>query len=149
MNSGSKYVSEHGVCLESAYKYEGSQGTCRATSCTAVVKTSSYQYVTASSEDALKVAAAAQPVVVAIDASSSEFKYYSGGVLTSDCGTSLDHGVAVVGYGTDATYGDYWKIKNSWGSTWGESGYIRIARGSGSGNVGMCGLATIPVIPTY
>jgi len=69
-------------------------------------------------------------VSIAIEADTSFFQLYSGGILNgSACGTSLDHGVIVVGYGTD-----YWTVRNSWGSSWGENGYVRLARtGNGAG----------------
>jgi C1A family cysteine protease len=64
------------------------------------------------------------------------------------CGTNLDHGVLVVGYGTDAANGgDYWKVKNSWGASWGEKGYIRLGRGKKFGNNGQCGIQMDPSYP--
>lgn len=56
-------------------------------------------------------------------------------------GAAVDHAVAVVGYGTDSNGVDFWKVKNSWGSNWGENGYIRIKRG-----VNMCGIGTVSIL---
>ena len=70
------------------------------------------------------------------------FQFYSKGVFNSNsCGTNLDHGVAAVGYGTDAGK-PYFIVRNSWGAWWGESGYIRIAIVDGTG---ICGIQMEPV----
>jgi hypothetical protein len=99
-----------------------------------------HQMVPTGSEDALAKAVARQPVSVAIDAGGQAFQFYSEGVFTGDCGTDLDHGVAVVGYGVSDVDGTpYWIVKNSWGPSWGEGGYIRMQRGAGNG--GLCGIA--------
>jgi len=99
--------------------------------------------VTANDENALMAAVAKQPVSVAIEADTSVFQLYESGVLTSSgCGTSLDHGVLTVGYGTDDGTA-YWKVKNSWGTSWGENGYIRMERG-----VNMCGISQMASYPT-
>ena len=92
------------------------------------------------------MAAAQQPVSVAIQANQMSFQFYSSGVLSAECGTQLDHGVLVVGYGTDANNGEsYWLVKNSWGTTWGEAGYVRLGRSDTSitynGGAGQCGIA--------
>merc|ERR1719436_1604842 len=84
------------------------------------------------------------PVSIAIEADKDVFQHYRGGVLSSACGTNLDHGVLVVGYGTDAGK-DYWIVKNSWGLTWGEEGYGRLLRGKGG--AGECGLLSQPSYP--
>jgi C1A family cysteine protease len=135
---------------ESDYPYTGVNiDTCNYNSSLGVVSVSSYTSVTANSSSALKTAVALGPVAVAIDASSTTiFKSYSSGVISSTlCGTDVDHGVLVVGYGTDASLGDYWILKNSWGTSWGESGYFRLARSSDAGP-GICGLQKQPSYPT-
>jgi C1A family cysteine protease len=86
------------------------------------------------------------PVSVAIEADQQCFQFYSGGVLSDpSCGTTLDHGVLVVGYGTDAaTNTPYWIVKNSWGASWGEAGYIRLIRGTNE--CGIAADASYPVV---
>ncbi|KAJ3699302.1 hypothetical protein LUZ61_003007 [Rhynchospora tenuis] len=105
-----------------------------------------YQFVTTYSESALANAVANQPVSIAIDASGSAFQFYSGGIFTGPCGTTLDHAVTAVGYDTlNGT--NYWIVKNSWGTSWGESGYIRMQKDISS-TAGLCGLAIEPSYPT-
>jgi xylem cysteine proteinase len=133
-----------GLCRESDYPYTASQGRCQ-TSCSLVSTISNYKDVSRYNEDALLAAVANQPVSVAIEADQTSFQFYSGGVMTGSCGTSLDHGVLVTGYGTDNGQ-DYWTIKNSWGANWGENGYIRIGRGMQS-PYGQCGVAMQPSYP--
>jgi KDEL-tailed cysteine endopeptidase len=67
------------------------------------------------------------------------------------CGTDLDHGVTLVGYGVDPSFGNNipdWIIKNSWGADWGEAGYIRIKRDMSKNGPGMCGIQMVPLYPT-
>merc|ERR1712127_93034 len=101
-----------------------------------------YKDVAVGSEDDLLSAVSQQPVSIAIEADQSGFQFYSGGVFTGACGKQLDHGVLLVGFGTDSGQ-DYWKVKNSWGASWGENGYIRMIRGQNQ-----CGLANSASYPT-
>merc|ERR1712146_68977 len=91
---------------------------------------------------ALMEAVTQQPVSIAIEADKSAFQLYRSGILSSNCGTKLDHGVLLVGYGSDSGK-DYWKVKNSWGANWGEDGYLRMVR-----NKDMCGMADMASYPT-
>jgi len=98
-------------------------------------------------ENALEAAVAGQPVSVAIEADKEVFQHYTSGVLTDDaCGSALDHGVLAVGYGVDNGV-KYWKVKNSWGTVFGEDGFIRIAKGK-AGDGGECGIRKGAVFPT-
>lgn len=92
-----------GLTTESDYPYVGTDDTCNTKKETShVAKITGHEDVPANSESALLKAVANQPVSVAIDASGSDFQFYSSGVFTGECGTELDHGVTAVGYGTDA-----------------------------------------------
>jgi C1A family cysteine protease len=126
------YVEANGITLESEYPYTAVDGTCSATG--GDFKISSYVDVAAGDVDQLAAAVVNQPISIAVDA--NNWQLYSSGVF-SDCETSLDHGVLLVGYTAD-----YWIVKNSWAESWGETGYIRLARGN------TCGLANAASYPT-
>jgi C1A family cysteine protease len=141
MDNAFKYVEKNGLCTESAYSYTGRDGTCKSTSCTMSTdsKIVSYKDVT-HTENALGAAVDITPISVAIEADQAAFQNYKSGVLTGTCGKNLDHGVLLVGYGHDTSSNlDYWKVKNSWGTSWGEKGYVRIVR-----NQDKCGIADEP-----
>lgn len=127
-------IDNKGICAESDYEYEMKDAKCRTT-CENVASISSYgsvKFDAKNPDDDTAMMAAIQrgPVSIAIQASSHIFQLYTGGVVSGpSCGTRLDHGVLLVGYGTDPKLGDYWVVKNSWGAMWGEQGYVRLARG--------------------
>ncbi len=149
-----------GLCEEQAYPYVSGTtktgGTCQKT-CSLIsgsaVKSS--HAVTAKSDNAMMTTLTMQPVSVAIEADQRAFQLYSSGVLTiSQCGSNLDHGVLLVGYGSSNGQ-DYYIMKNSWGTTWGESGYMRMARGNDpatgkpyNGGAGQCGVLMEGSYPT-
>ena len=143
------YAAASGLCADAAYPYVGAQTACRATSCSAVATPSAYVDVACCDDAALEAAVREGPVVVAICSADQHFQLYGGGVLAGACCTSVDHSVAVVGFGTDAVTGiAYWKVKNSWSASWGEGGFVRLARGAVYGSAGMCGLLQYPARPT-
>jgi C1A family cysteine protease len=134
-----------GLCTEAAYPYVSgttqTAGTCQ-TSCSVVAnsKVASFSDVPANSDADMMAALAQQPVSVAIEADQQSFQLYKSGVFTGTCGTNLDHGVLVVGYGNMAG-ADYYLVKNSWGTTWGDKGYIYIGRGAQfNAGAGQCGV---------
>jgi C1A family cysteine protease len=142
MDNAFQWVEQNGICAESDYPYSagsGTTGSCH-TNCTPVATITGYTDVPANDETALAAAVATQPVSVAIEADKSVFQLYKSGVLTSkQCGTQLDHGVGIVGYGSQENT-DYWKVKNSWGASWGMDGYILIERGTNE-----CGIRCVAV----
>ena len=103
MDYSFEWISKNGgICAEDDYPYKAAGGVCEASSCTPVKGTGVAKWVDVDqNEQALMAAVAKQPVSVAIEADEMAFQFYSGGVLTSGCGTNLDHGVLLVGYGTD------------------------------------------------
>lgn len=150
-NAFSWTKSNGGLCTETGYPYTsgstGQKGTC-TTTCTknTNVAPKSFTDVAKNSDSALMTALAQQPVSIAIQANQPAFQLYKSGVLTGTCGTNLDHGVLAVGYGTWSDGTDYYKVKNSWGTTWGMSGYILIQRGNPQ-RCGECGILCGP--PSY
>jgi len=143
MDRAFKFVEANGLCSEADYPYMAQNMACKMSSCTAQPWTniSSYKDVTSGDENNLGTSVDLGPVSVAIEADQSSFQLYTGGVFTGPCGTNLDHGVLAVGYGTDNGQ-DYWKVKNSWGTSWGEQGYIRMIR-----NKDLCGIANQASFP--
>ncbi|KAL1568331.1 vignain-like [Salvia divinorum] len=130
-----------GLTSSKIYPYKANDGVCDHKKEKAiVVSINGYEAVPVNNEGALLKVAANQPVTVSIEAGGHDFQFYSKGVFAGKCGTELDHGVAIVGYGTAVDGTKYWIVRNSWGADWGEKGYVRMKRGI-KDKCGQCGIA--------
>ncbi|MBA0787386.1 hypothetical protein Gotri_025662, partial [Gossypium trilobum] len=142
MNAFDYIIQNQGITNEERYPYQSKQETCdtkkQINSVDVIIN--GYQMVPTNDEQALLKVVANQPVSVAIEGYGQDFRYYRGGVYTGDCGNALNHAVTIVGYGTSEEGLDYWLVKNSWGETWGENGYMRIQRNVNTQG-GLCGIA--------
>jgi C1A family cysteine protease len=139
MATADAYLVKHGSASEDSYPYTSGSGQVAACKTfTATAKFSSYTDFGRISADATIIdhLATLGPLSVAIEADRSYFQTYKSGILDNptSCGTSLNHGVTLVGYGTESGK-DYWLVRNSWGTTWGDKGYVKLVRGHN-----MCGI---------
>ena len=147
MDDAFKYtIKNGGLTTESNYAYTATgPNRCQTTKAADHAATiSSFNDVPQNQEAQLAAAVTKQPVSVAIEADQSAFQFYKSGVFKSACGTQLDHGVLAVGFGTTAG-ADYWIVKNSWGSSWGQAGYILMAQHVGA--TGICGINMMASYP--
>lgn len=141
-----KWLLSNPPCSETDYAYTGKDGTCKK--CTPAAKLKNYTAtISPANEDGLQQALVNQPISVGVEADGYYWQHYKSGIITGPCGTNLDHGVLVVGYGVDNNV-LYWKVKNSWGNSWGESGYLRLVRGVYK-QYGQCGIAMEPSYPGF
>jgi C1A family cysteine protease len=141
-------IANHGITSETLYPYTALTGTCKSPLPTSVASIATFTDVTKNNELALETAIVQQPISVAVEADQAAWQAYTGGIVTANCGTALDHGVLAVGYGTSGTT-DYYLVKNSWGTSWGEKGYIRLGRGATYGASGLCGIQMDPSFPNH
>lgn len=131
MDNAFNFVIDHGITEEDNYPYIGYDESCQQDH--GDFKISSYLDIPEGNVEILADSLVIQPVAVAVDA--NNWSFYSGGVF-SDCNADLDHGVLLVAYSPEA-----WSIKNSWGNSWGENGFIRLSRGN------TCGIADMASYP--
>jgi len=140
-------ISNGGIDTESSYPYTATgPNQCQYNPANSAGTLASYVNVNSGDENDLLNKGVSGPVSVAIDASQSSFQFYSSGVYYEPAcsSTQLDHGVLMVGWGTDSSSGsDYWIVKNSWGTSWGMSGYIWMSRNRNNN----CGIATMATLP--
>eukprot|EP00992_Anisonema_acinus_P003257 TRINITY_DN12677_c0_g1_i1.p1 TRINITY_DN12677_c0_g1~~TRINITY_DN12677_c0_g1_i1.p1 ORF type:complete len:230 (-),score=29.71 TRINITY_DN12677_c0_g1_i1:25-714(-) len=128
---GFEWAVKHGMCSEAAYPPGPSEG-CRAGSCSPVARFGNATRVTSNNAAAMIAALQVGPIAVLVNA--APWMTYEGGIFKGSCPPTLDHVALLVGYTPEA-----WIVKNSWGSDWGEHGYIRLARNIG-GSKGQCGV---------
>lgn len=138
-----KYIKENGITDEAEYPYDGYEGTCEYSPDQSIGSISEVHNIpTRGNETWMKnIVGSVGPVSIVLCVEDTFDNYKTGVYSQENCCTSHSHAVLITGYGTDSRHGDYWIVKNSWGRSWGENGYVRIARGSN-----MCNLAYYAVV---
>ncbi|KAK3922173.1 Cathepsin L [Frankliniella fusca] len=148
MDSAFEYVKTNGgIETEESYPYTALDGSCRYNAAHSAGANYGYTDVNPSENDLRDAVEKIGPISVAIDASNWSFQMYASGIYyePSCSSSSLDHGVLAVGYGSEWPNKQYWLVKNSWGDSWGESGYIKMARNKNN-NCGIATMASFPIV---
>jgi len=127
-NRGVAYLGQAGACTEASYPYHATDGTCALSSCSLALQPGTVSGVQEvdTTAGALKTALMSGPTTLALNANGRNFQLYRSGVLTDSCHGFTDHAVLAVGYGTESDGTSYFKVKNSWGTSWGDVGYFKV-----------------------
>jgi C1A family cysteine protease len=138
MTNALTYVQKNGIPTEASYPYKAKDQKCK-TSVPTVWKNSAWTQVPSGDATQLMQAIVGVPVALAIEA--DEIMDYTGGIFNDPaCGSNLDHGVLLVGFtNTQSQSGDYWLVKNSWGTSWGDKGYIKFKKDI-TKKINVCGI---------
>jgi len=147
MENGFKYIiKNNGIDTEESYPYRAvTEPMCKAKEGTVGATMSSFVDIKRGSIEGLQQALATiGPISVAMDAGHQSFQHYKTGIYNEPKCSSikLDHGVLAVGYGGEGGQ-EYWIVKNSWGTVWGDEGYFKIVKSAKN----MCGIATQACYP--
>lgn len=135
-----------GMCADTDYaSYKNYASSCTRCSTASGTKTTGYKDVP-QSQAGLEEALSKAPLLVQVNSVNQVWQFYKSGVVTGSCPTASTHAVIAVGYGSDNGR-DYYTLKNQWGTTWGEGGYIRLGRGSQYGAAGQCGVQLVARYP--
>lgn len=136
-----KYLKSSGLMKRSEYAYTARKGTCKYVSSKGIAKVKQIQSIRANAANIMNAVYTYGAVAVALDA--AKFNSYSSGIMNgAGCSKRPNHAVTVVGWGQTSST-PYWIVRNSWGTSWGESGYIRIIRGNDA-----CGIEDYPMVAT-
>ncbi|CAG9313014.1 unnamed protein product [Blepharisma stoltei] len=139
-----QFAMAHGLTSNTNYPYKGTKGKCTTKAQNQpVANIISYQTAEANAPNNLMGLVVQQPITVVVQSNQAAWRMYTGGIISQDCGTDVDHSVLIVGF-DNTNNPPYWIVKNSYGPSWGESGYLRIAITSGEG---VCGINLYPAYP--
>ena len=147
MTNAFDYVIDKGICSEQDVPYNSASNTFCYNLCEERTYISSCKTIPSGNQKLMMKYIQFQPLSIAIQSNNPVFKFYKSGVITTaDCGDDVNHGALIVGYGTENDI-DYWLVKNSWGTDWGENGYVKIKRSHSTNDIGICGIASSVSFP--